>query len=299
MILCEVSTLLDELKTFISVVDYKSFTMAAKEINLSQPSVSLHIKHLEEYFQTTLIKRSIKQKNIIITESGKLLYDRSKEIVRLLEETKEELLDYSKIVKGHLKIGASFTIGEYFLPSFLGEFSRKYPNLDLSVTIENTQHICEKVKNLELDLGLVEGMVPSNSFIHDYFYKDTMVLALPYNHPLSKISFSSESFQNLTWISREEGSGTGEYLHFFLSSNNIIPKNIMIFGSNYAVKEAVRNNLGATLISSFVLDNPIKNKEVSVVDTSKEYNRNFSYILSKENSSLKTIKVFIEMLKDK
>ena len=73
--------MIDELKTFIAVVDFKNFTRAGESINLSQPSVSTHIKNLESYFNTQLINRSIKQKNIVITESGYLLYKKAKEIL--------------------------------------------------------------------------------------------------------------------------------------------------------------------------------------------------------------------------
>jgi DNA-binding transcriptional LysR family regulator len=290
--------MIDELKTFIQVVEYKNFTKAAEAINLSQPSVSLHIKHLEEYFNTTLIQRSIKQKNINITQSGYLLYERAKQIVRLLDDTKSDLLDYGNVVKGQLHIGASFTIGEYFLPVFLGHFSKEYPHLELKVTIENSHNICDKVKNFEVDLALVEGTVPSSGFVANNFYTDKMVVAVPYNHYLSNKVFSIEELENQTWISREVGSGTREYLNLFLSTNNINAKNIIVFGSNYAVKEAVKNNLGITFISSLVTENSLKHKEISILKTSRKYIRPFSYVLQKGIIPSKAVLVFIDMLKE-
>ena len=290
--------MIEELKTFISVVEYENFTRAAEAINLSQPSVSLHIKHLEEYFNTTLIQRSIKQKHIYITESGYLLYERSKQIIKLLEDTKNDLLQNENVIKGKLHIGASLTIGEYLLPAFLGQFNKKYPDLELEVTIENTHNICEKVKNHQVDLALVEGIVPSSSFVTNPFYKDKMVIAVPYNHSLVNREFSVDELVNQTWISREIGSGTREYLNHFLSSNNINVKNIIVFGSNYAVKEAVRNNLGITLISSLVTKDSFTNKEISILETNQEYTRNFSYILQKGIIPSKGTLVFIDMLKE-
>ncbi|PRR80009.1 LysR family transcriptional regulator [Clostridium vincentii] len=290
--------MLDELRTFIAVVEYKNFTKAAKEINLSQPSVSLHIKHLEGYFNTTLIQRSVKQKNIYITQSGNLLYERSKQIIKLLDDTKGDILDYGNVVKGRLHIGASFTIGEYFLPTFLGQFTKAYPNLELEVTIENTHNICEKVKSFQVDLALVEGTVPSSNFKINHFYKDKMEIAVPYNHYLVNQKFSIEELRNQTWISREVGSGTREYLNFFLSTNDIHPKNIIVFGSNYSVKEAVKNNLGITFISSLVTEPALKNKEISILKTIEKYTRPFSYILQKGILPSKGTLVFIDMLKD-
>lgn len=290
--------MMDELRTFIAVVEYNNFTKAAEAINLSQPSVSLHIKHLEDYFNTTLIQRSIRQKNIYITESGNLLYERSKQMIKILDDTKGDLLDYSGIIKGRLRIGASFTIGEYFLPAFLGQFTREYPDLELEVIIENTHNNCEKVKSFQVDLALVEGTVPSSNFVTNNFYKDKMEVAVPYNHYLVNKEFPIEELQNQTWISREIGSGTREYLNLFLSSNNINHKNIIVFGSNYSVKEAVKNNLGITFISSLVTEPSIRNKEISILKTTQQYTRNFSYVLQKGIIPSKGTLAFLDMLKN-
>lgn len=290
--------MIDELKTFITVVEYKNFTKAADAINLSQPSVSLHIKHLESYFGTTLIQRSIKQKTINITQAGYLLYERSKEIIKLLNATKNDILDYGNIIKGKLHIGASFTIGEYILPAFLGKFSKTYPDLELEVTIENTHNICEKVKNFQVDLALVEGTVPSSNFTINNFYTDIMNVTVPYNYSLLNKELSIQDLQNQTWISREVGSGTREYLNHFLDTNNIIPKNIIVFGSNYSIKEAVKNNLGITFISSLVIEDSLENQELSILKTKNIYTRPFSYILPKGSTPTKGTLVFIDMLKD-
>lgn len=290
--------MIDELKTFIAVVEFKNFTKAADAINLSQPSVSLHIKHLEDYFGTTLIQRSVKQKTINITQSGYLLYERSKQIIKLLYDTKNDLLDYGNSVKGQLHIGASLTIGEYLLPAFLGEFAKTYPDLELEVTIENTHNICEKVKNYQVDLALVEGTVPSSNFTINNFYTDTMKVAVPYNHSLLNKEFTIQDLQNQTWISREMGSGTREYLNYFLTNNNINPKNIIVFGSNYSIKEAVKNNLGITFISSLVIEGSIKNKEISILKTKHNYTRQFSYVLQKGITPSKGVLVFVDMLKN-
>lgn len=138
--------MVEELKTFISVDDYKNFTKAAEYLNLSQPSVSTHIKNLENIFGVTLINRSIKQKTISITESGYTLYKRAKEIISLLDVTFIDVKNLSSSVKGSLKIGASLTIGEYILPKFLAIFSKKYPDVDIEVIIENTALISSELK---------------------------------------------------------------------------------------------------------------------------------------------------------
>ena len=288
--------MLEELKTFIAVVEYKNFTKAARSLNLSQPSVSMHIKNLENLFGVILIDRSIKQKTIFITESGNILYKRAKEVINLLNLTYQEVNHISDNIKGHLKVGASLTIGEYILPKFLSIFSEKYPDIEVEVFIENTSNVCSKLSNLVLDLGLIEGTISSSKFNQGYFFEDKMVLAFPYKSDFTEENFSFNSIQNQNWVSRESGSGTRESLNMFLSRNEIIPKHIMVFGSNFAVKEAVKNNLGITLISNLIASPAHLNKELSVINLDDNYNRHFSYILPKNITFSKVSEIFIDEL---
>ena len=285
--------MIDELKTFIAVVDFKNFTRAGESINLSQPSVSTHIKNLESYFNTQLINRSIKQKNIVITESGYLLY---KEILHMIDSTKAELRSLDGHVKGHLRIGASLTIGEYLLPKFLAKFSSKYPDIEFELIIENTHNICSKIKNFTLDIGLIEGTTPSSDFNQNYFLEDKMVIACSKNSDILNGVFSIDKLQNKNWIVREEGSGTRDYINMFLTTNKIVPNNLMVLGSNYAIKEAVKNNLGITIISNYVTEPAVENNELETIELEKSYTRPFSYILPKNINTSHLTNLFIKEL---
>ena len=287
--------MIEELKTFIAVVDKKSFTKAAVAINISQPSVSLHISNLENYFHTRLIERSNKQRNIFITAQGDILYKRAKQMLSVLEETKEELLQSDHSPCGTLRVGASMTIGEFLLPSILSEFMKLYPNIKLDMTIENTEHIYEKFKNYDIDIALIEGTVPVENYIHHNFYKDRMVIVAPVSFQYDKRAKLKQSLSNQTWIHREKGSGTGENLNIFLNSYGISPKNLITLGSNYSIKEAVKNNMGISFISSLVVDESVKNKEVKIIPLENQYYRYFSYLIHDSNLP-KAVELFLERL---
>ncbi|MCB2308514.1 LysR family transcriptional regulator [Clostridium estertheticum] len=287
--------MIEELKTFIAVVDKKSFTKAARTINISQPSVSLHIKILEKKFNTKLIERSNKQRNILITQTGEILYKRAKQIVSIIDDTQDELNNYHDSTSGTLKIGASMTIGEFLLPSILGEFIKGFPNIKLEVAIENTHNIYEKFKNYDIDIALIEGSVPAHNYTSKNFYKDTMVIVTPNSFTYDKNIGLTPNLSNQTWMHREEGSGTGEYLNIFLNTEGISPKNFIILGSNYAIKEAVKNNLGVTFISSLVVDDDATNNELKIITTETKYNRFFSYLVHEKNLS-KIATLFVEKL---
>ena len=287
--------LIDELKTFVAVVDNKSFTKAANSINISQPSVSLHIVTLEKQFHTRLIERSNKQRTILITQTGEILYKKAKQILSLIDDTKEELSNYHNSTSGTLKIGASMTIGEFLLPSILGEFIEEFPNVRLDVAIENTHNIYEKFKNYDIDIALTEGTVPVHNYTFKNFYKDTMVVVTPNSFTYDKNNGLKTSLSNQTWMHREEGSGTGEYLNIFLNTEGISPKNFIILGSNYSIKEAVKNNLGVTFISSLVVTEAANNNELKIIPTKTRYNRFFSYLVHEKNLS-RIATLFVEKL---
>jgi DNA-binding transcriptional LysR family regulator len=289
---------LEELKTFIQVVKYRNFTKAAKKVNLSQPTVSLHIKRLEQYFDTTLITRSSKSKEVLITKQGEFLYEKGQDLIAQIDLLKGELLQIDDKAKKKILVGASKTIGDYFLPQIIGDFSNKYPDIQLEVFIENTAHICDMMNEGEIQVGLIEGIDPYYDFDREYFYQDRMVVAVSNKSPLATMDVSIDDLNNQIWISREEGSGTQEYLKLFLNMHNITPKNVIVFNSNYAVKEAVKNGIGITIISECVVSHAAFDKELNILPLELLPKRKYSYILPKDKEVDLDILTFINMLKD-
>ena len=148
-----------------------------------------------------------------------------------------------------------------------------------------------------MDIGFIEGISTYPNLKQEYLSDDKMVLAIPSDSNLNNSDFTFDLLQNQNWIAREDGSGTREYLNMFLNSNKIVPKNLMILGSNYAVKEAVRNGLGITIISNFVAKPAYESKELTIIELDNSYNRSFSYILPKSINITKATEVFLEEFK--
>ncbi|MBQ6632414.1 MAG: LysR family transcriptional regulator, partial [Romboutsia sp.] len=209
-----------------------------------------------------------------------------------------EVRNISDSIKGIIKIGASLTIGEYILPQFLSVFYKKYPDIEIDLLIENTTIIAESLKDLTLDIGFIEGISSYPNLHQEYLLEDKMVLAVPYDSNLNNNEFTFDLLENQNWVVREEGSGTREYLNIFLNSNKIVPRNLMVLGSNYAVKEAVRNGIGITIISNFVASSAVENKELITMELDKSYNRSFSYILPKNINVTKATNIFLEEFKN-
>ncbi|QHT45296.1 LysR family transcriptional regulator [Bacillus sp. SB49] len=242
----------EAMKTFVAVVDQKSFTKAAASLNLSQPTVSSHIKNLERYFDATLIDRS--PKRFHLTKTGEIVYQRSRQAIGLIDKAVQEVSEYQRELGGLIRIGASYTVGEYILPPILKAFDQAYPSVDLQVRIENSKRINEAVQHHDLDVGLIEGKVTQHGLSSEPFMEDEMVVLVPEAHPIRKqSSITFADLQDQTWITREEGSGTRAMMDSMLESFNIRPKKMITIGSNHGVVQGVKAGLGLSFLSKTVV----------------------------------------------
>lgn len=288
--------MVDELKSFIQVVENQNFTRAAKKLNLSQPAVSLHISGLEKMLDTTLILRSNKEKNFLLTPDGEILYQRAKKIIHLYDDMINEIKSQATEVKGTLKIGASLTIGEYLLPHILAQLSSLYPQLTFEVTIENSHSILEKVSQLELEIGLVETEEESSKlnrvpFYHDYLqiaYSDSLSL------PESKEQYN-HFFNHQTWLLRESGSGTRAMTNFFLENYAIEPNHSIVLGSNYLIKETLRQRVALTFTSTLMKSQGFEGIRY-LDDQAYELSRLFYYVTKEGVVLSKRVQCFTKLL---
>lgn len=289
----------DALKTFVTLAEVKNFTKTAELLLMSQPSVSLHIKNLEKEFQTQLFLRS--PKFLKITPTGEILYDRAKQIITIYEQTKQDILEQHNIIKGELKIGASFTIGEYILPSLLIDLQKDYPDLELQVIIGNTEEIVQSVRLFQVDIGLIEGQTNEKELSVHPFLQDELFIISSNDHKLAnKNDVTITDLQNQSWITRELGSGTGEYLNHVIRSNGLKVKSLLTISSNQGIKETVINGMGLSLLSRSVIARDVQHKNLSIIKLKDHsFNRTLSYVYSPIMADKKNVKTFISSLNKK
>ena len=284
--------MLQELKTFIAVVKHRNFTKAGEAVNLSQPAVSTHINRLEKYYGTRLVVRS--PKSIQITDNGWKLYRKAQEVLDLLQQAEQEQRETGQELKGNLKIGATYTVGECVMPGILRRFQNKYPGVQLEMVIANTEDILELVRKEQIQTGFIEGVYQREEFTGRFFMQDSLKILVSKENPLSRVKVIRPfMLKNQKWIFREEGSGTREYMDFFLSRYQIEPGSVTVMGSNYAIKEAVRHNMGITLASGLLVRD---GEDITAVDFAEPYMRPFSYVLHKETEVSRAVKALIELV---
>lgn len=286
----------DAFKTFVTLAELKNFTKTSEALHISQPSVSLHIKNLEKEFQTELFIRS--PKRVQITPTGIILYSRAKQIVSLYEQTKEEILEHHHSLQGELKIGASFTIGEYILPSFLSKLQRDFPKLELTVIIGNTEEIIQHVHQFHVDIGLIEGQANDKELsVHSFMRDELFIVASP-TYQRFKDNITLHELQNHTWITREKGSGTREYIDHIIRSNGLNVKSLLTISSNQGIKESVIKGMGISLLSRSVIEREVKYGDLSIIRLQNQsFHRTFSYVISPFMVHKRSVEAFIQVIR--
>ena len=288
--------IVDTMKVFVTVIEQKNFTRAAEMLNISQPNVSLHIRNLEDEMGAKLIHRS--PKLVQITEAGEILYKHAKRILLHYEDAKHEINDLRHVVTGKIRVGASFTIGEYILPKVLADYASQFPLVDVQIIISNSEEVMEGVKTNQLDIGLIEGQTSAQDVHIESFMEDEMTVVVPSNHPLSQMRLiEKDMLQNQIWILREVGSGTRTYMDKFISEWGLTIKRSFVFSSNEGVKEAVKAGLGIALLSKWtvseetndILSLPLKNKKIT---------RPFSIVQNKNSDESKAIQIFHQKVEE-
>ncbi|GGM27672.1 HTH-type transcriptional regulator CysL [Paraliobacillus quinghaiensis] len=283
----------DALKTFVTLIEVGNFTKTAEKLRISQPSVSLHLKNLEKEFETQLLDRSPKSFNL--TPTGELLYNRAKQMLSIYEQAKRDILAHHNAISGSLKIGASFTIGEYILPGLLVELQEAYPNLTIEAVIGNTEEIVKSVRLLQVDIGLIEGQTNEKEIEVHPFMEDQLYLVASSNHAIAKIkNVSFSNLQNQLWVTREEGSGTREYLLHMIRSQGIKVDSFLTISSNQGIKETLMKGKGISLLSKSVIAREVTDGHLSIIPlTGHSFTRTFSCIYVPIMKQKKNVETFL------
>lgn len=280
----------EALRTYIRVVELKSFTKASEELHISQPAVSLQLKKLEQQYDTELIYRQAKK--FVLTATGEMLYHRAKQLEGLYKQVEDEISLYHHHLKGRLRIGASFTIGEYYLPKVIAKFHALYPDITIELIIENTTKIADKVELLQVDTGLIEGQISKKDLEISAFLDDEMCIVGAANGSMEEIE------NGATWIAREEGSGTREYLDHVISTSGWNVTERVIAWSNMAVKQMVLEGLGYTVISKCVVETEIKRGKLQTFNDANTLLRKFSVLKNKQTLENRTVETFLQFLRE-
>ena len=247
-----------QLRIFTAVYKTRSFTKAAEELYTSQPTISEHMRNLEDHLGCKLFDRL--GRSIMPTPQAELLYPKATEILNEIDKISKMLASVSNVVSGELLIGASTIPGAYILPQYASAFKKRYPGISFQITISDSAQIIKQIADNQLYMGFVGVRIPSKKVGYTPFAEDELVLAVHHSSNLPD-EISPADLIKLNFLLRESGSGTGKNIEIFLSQHNISTNELRVsavLGSSTAIKEAIKSDLGVSIISRLAIRDELK-----------------------------------------
>jgi len=239
------------LEVFCKIVELKSFSRAAEAVYLTQPTVSGHIKGLEEFVGLKLLDRLGRE--VVLTKAGELLYGYAKQVLALRNQALQALTEYKGSLKGHLIIGGSNIPGEYVLPALLARFKAQYPEISLTLRIGDSKEIARGVLDGTYELGAVGAKFDDGQLVYTKLLEDELVVALPGDHRwATRPTVPLAELLGQPIILREVGSGSRKVLEEALQSAGLNTGALAVvaeLGSTEAIRQAVKSGAGISVIS--------------------------------------------------
>ncbi len=253
-----------QLQVFEAIAKNNSFTAAAEELHLTQPTISAQVKKLTDIVGMPLFEQI--GKRIFLTDVGHELLKTCHGVFERLAEFQMVVSDIKGIKEGNLRV-SGVTTAEYFAPRILGSFCKKYPGINVSLEVTNRQRVLERLEQ-NLDDIYIVGQAPAEREIHRIpFLANPLVILAPPNHSLAgKKDIPIEALAKENFIMREPGCGTFGSIDRLVKERGFSFRSSMWLGSNEAIKQAVIGGLGISLLSAYALVHEIRDGEVAVLD---------------------------------
>jgi DNA-binding transcriptional LysR family regulator len=284
-----------QLKVFVSVFKNKSFSKASEELHLTQPTISNHIKSLEDELDCKLFDRL--GRSIMSTKEADVLYSHSMELIEKADTIKEAIGEIRKDITGKLIIGASTIPGVYLLPRIMSEFKKRYPSITFQILISDSRGIIDSISKHELLLGIVGAKLGNEQINYMPFVED-MLIAVSSPSLIKNGKLTLKELIKFPMVLREEGSGTRRETEKFLEGKGVSLDSIKIagiFGSTDAVKQAVKAGLGVSILSKFSVIDELEHgilKEIKLTDV--EMKRRFYIVSHKKRTLPRLYATFLE-----
>ncbi len=293
---------LQQMEALICIVEERTFSGAARKMFLTQPSLTKHIKNVEEQLGVQILNR--RSRGITLTPEGKILYDYAKRILKLREEAKEKIQRVREDEAGNIFICASTIPATYILPHVLSDFRKAYPDIRFYLQNADSDEVIETITGNRGEVGFI-GKDPRSSRLHaEALWRDRLVLAVPAGHPFAKKgSLTLAELCREPFIIRERGSATREIFEnclrdqkkLSLANFNIISE----VGSSEAVKEAVLAGLGVSVISVHAIAREIDRGEIAEVPLKGcRIERYFYLIYRRQFALMHQHKLFLDFVKN-
>ena len=252
-----------QLRLFLALAETGSVTAAAKATHITQPTASMRLKELSDAVGLPLFE--VISKKVRLTDAGRDLANTAREIQTTWELYEQQLNALKGLARGKLRIAVVST-AKYFIPRLLGTFCHKYPDIEVSLEIQNRDGVLTRMRE-NLDDLYIMSMPPNDLEINDHIFMDNpLIVIASIEHPLTKQkNLTLSDLVSEKFILRERGSGTRMAIDNFFKSKNFKPNLRMELGSNEAIREAVAGDLGLGVLSKHALTESSNRKDIKIL----------------------------------
>jgi DNA-binding transcriptional LysR family regulator len=252
-----------QLRLYLAVYDAGSVSAAAKQTHVTQPTASMQLKEITQAVGLPLYE--VISKKIYFTDAGKELANTAREMLQLWSNFEQAIDGAKGLTRGKLKIAVVST-AKYFMPRLVGQFCKKYPDIDISLEILNRDGVVKRMRENLDDLYIMSQPPVDMHLQDDIFLLNPLVPIAATGHPLTKKkSVTLASLSDQRFILREKGSGTRMMADKYFKSQKFRPDIRMELGSNEAIKEAVAGGLGIGVVSKHALHGHQKEHGVAII----------------------------------
>lgn len=287
---------LRQLEVFLATAHHENLTRAAQSLSMSQSAASSALRDLEAQFDVQLFDRV--GKRLQLNELGQTVRPRADALLEQARSLEMALIRHQDV--GHLKVGATLSIGNYLAVEIMARYMVEQPGARVELEVANTSTIARKVANFELDIGLIEGEILHPDLNMQHWRDDELVVFCAPDHPWAgKPWLTDEELLEADWIVRETGSGTRQ--HFEWAMHGLLPGlNIKLqLQHTEAIKRAVEAGLGVGCLSAITLGDAFRRGSlVPLPVPHRDFRRSFYFVLQQSKFRSAGIERWIEMCRD-
>ncbi len=307
-----VSLDLQKLQIFCEVARQRSFTRAAETLYLTQPTVSQQIQALERQMKVRLFERLAKE--VYLTESGKVLYEKAANLLNMAQETELAVREAAGISATRLALGVGVTLATYVLPELLRRFNAYYklpPGMPQSnpgspvtfdITLGNSENLAHKLLKNEVDLALIGSPLEPHPLLELHpFLEDKLIMVVSAEDPWAtenRVSISLNEIGYRPLLIRERGSALQAFVERMLDAGHVHPEQYLVMANLEAIKRSVEIGLGAAIVPALSVKRELEAGRLHALNIEGvEVGRTFIYAHHKDKEMTRPARTFLELVK--
>ena len=273
---------LRQLQVFKTIADTSGLTAASKRLNMTTSAVSINLKDIEQQLGTRLVVRERGRKRssqkVELTAAGFWLYERADRILSISDGTKRYFEQLQNNSREMLNIGASQTVGNYWLPAYINALKQQRSSLKINVHISNTDEILNRIESFQDDIGLVEGPNSRGDILAKPFKEDSMTLIAPPDE-------EGRMLELQPWLIRETGSATRRLTEKLWAELGIKPENVTELNTNESIIHSVASGIGVAYVPSITTPLMLEAGLVKSLPAEGAHHRTLYYVTHSDLSS--------------